>query len=832
MKLSDWLPSVFVEGDGDDIQVTTKKFSQFPEATGDGIQGVGIKDGNNVRFELTTDSVKVNPEPFRSSNGELIGTPEELAGLENQRDVNNFLYGAISDIEAGDIDLDGYATEEWVTEQLEGPTQDEKVAAIEAQIQYRGKMTLDADDKPVWPADQTKDRGGWWAYPKSSTGSGWKYDALQWIFPHYGEVSEGDDEVTKKAAPKYQVGDIIQLQVIENEAGAGTSWRYFDTAPVFVEYKVEEVYYPNTQAGNSNNYYPAYRVSMSGPAHRYAGRLPNEPAGLQGDPSDAWIQWYPTTFAFGADTDLSDCVSKTGGDSMEGPLTIMAKDSSQARATKRVETLGVFSNSSGSALRLGTTRDRVYIGHDDTSFNGPIKIAEIQEKTEDEGILLSNYTVLAEEGTEANHLITKGYVDDLAGSIAAILDFDWSDLGIYTFYRASDFPGSGIIQCKVPGGAPKASSIQQLLVHKTNTDGFTNDIDAVLKAGNILKLGKGQKSDYYKIVVSRVIAPNVELDVEWLRGEDNQLFLNDRISVQEGVAAAIEFPETDLTGYAKEEWVTEQIDDCVKQSDSWDMSLGTTLGVNQLKPLDGGTPFVYYEPTDYNSTHPCGIVNRGMMQNYVGDAIDGIEFPEADLSGYVSKSGDEMTGQLTIKKSNQVALDIVGDNNQSQIKFWSSGAIALERYTGFKDNELITKKYVDDSIAAIPTPPTAAGSLVSTSFGCKYYRLSNSSDFTFYTQDSNNAANSAHSSTKYITIKLPSDFWIIKAGVVPAGRDMGYITITAIGDGKVIFSGQVISVSSGGATFKVDAKKDLWSSGSYGEGTNYLIRMESCFREA
>jgi hypothetical protein len=105
MKLSDWLPSVFVEGDGDDIQVTTKKFSQFPTATGDGIQGVGIKGGNNVKFDLTTDSIKVNPEPFRNARGQFVGTPEELADIENQRDVNNFLYQAINDIEAGEIDI-------------------------------------------------------------------------------------------------------------------------------------------------------------------------------------------------------------------------------------------------------------------------------------------------------------------------------------------------------------------------------------------------------------------------------------------------------------------------------------------------------------------------------------------------------------------------------------------------------------------------------------------------------------------------------------------------------------------------------------------------------
>ena len=105
MKLSDWLPSVFVEGDGDDIQVTTKKFSQFPTASGENIQGVGIKDGNNVKFDLTTDSIKVNPNPFRNAKGQFIGTPEELEALKNQRDVNEFFYNAINDIEMGDVDL-------------------------------------------------------------------------------------------------------------------------------------------------------------------------------------------------------------------------------------------------------------------------------------------------------------------------------------------------------------------------------------------------------------------------------------------------------------------------------------------------------------------------------------------------------------------------------------------------------------------------------------------------------------------------------------------------------------------------------------------------------
>ena len=104
-------------------------------------------------------------------------------------------------------------------------------------------------------------------------------------------------------------------------------------------------------------------------------------------------------------------VKKEGGDDMEGPLVIKAQDPSVGRDTNKVHTLGVFSNSMGSALRLGTTRDRVYVGHDDTAFNGPIKVDEIQEKNADVGVNVSNRLVLGVEGEAENEAVTKGYVD-------------------------------------------------------------------------------------------------------------------------------------------------------------------------------------------------------------------------------------------------------------------------------------------------------------------------------------------------------------------------------------------------------------------------------------
>ena len=74
----------------------------------------------------------------------------------------------------------------------------------------------------------------------------------------------------------------------------------------------------------------------------------------------------------------------------------------------------MFSNTDGSALRLGTTRDRVYVGHNDTSFNGPIKVDEIQEKNVGGGVEFADRVILKTEGVEDDEAVTKKYIDDAA----------------------------------------------------------------------------------------------------------------------------------------------------------------------------------------------------------------------------------------------------------------------------------------------------------------------------------------------------------------------------------------------------------------------------------
>jgi hypothetical protein len=97
-------------------------------------------------------------------------------------------------------------------------------------------------------------------------------------------------------------------------------------------------------------------------------------------------------------------LKKAGGDNMEGPLHVKGH-SGDSRGTSRVKTLGVFSESN-SALRLGTTTDRIYIEDENTKFNGGILVNNIGPKTEDgRGVTLNV------EGTNDKHLITKKYVD-------------------------------------------------------------------------------------------------------------------------------------------------------------------------------------------------------------------------------------------------------------------------------------------------------------------------------------------------------------------------------------------------------------------------------------
>ena len=190
----------------------------------------------------------------------------------------------------------------------------------------------------------------------------------------------------------------VNVAVRENENQIGRTIYFGDTAPTIYDDTVYDgVAYPNEL--NYKFWYDTARLELlilfrdaDGDDSYTPVSIPLESLPEPGVSTETFT--YTTGRLQTAIEDnylaLADRVKKTGGDEMEGPLVMRAQDNSAGRATNKVQTLGVFSNSDGSALRLGTTRDRVYVGHNDLSINGPVKLQEVQEKNVDEGIKVSN----------------------------------------------------------------------------------------------------------------------------------------------------------------------------------------------------------------------------------------------------------------------------------------------------------------------------------------------------------------------------------------------------------------------------------------------------------
>ena len=86
-----------------------------------------------------------------------------------------------------------------------------------------------------------------------------------------------------------------------------------------------------------------------------------------------------------------------------------------------------------------------------------------------------------------------------------------------------------------------------------------------------------------------------------------------------------------------------------------------------------------------------------------------------NLDNYVQKVGDTMNGELIIDRETDYgsALRILGDNpyEEPNLVLWNSGGISTA-YENFKDNELVTKKFVEDKIneaALVAAAPARMG---------------------------------------------------------------------------------------------------------------------------
>ena len=152
--------------------------------------------------------------------------------------------------------------------------------------------------------------------------------------------------------------------------------------------------------------------------------------GSKGDPGARGFSGSQGAPGSDATVNPTDYVQRNiGGDDMQGPFNVKGH-SGDSRSTSRIQALGLFSGSSSSALRLGTTGDRVYIDSENTQFNGGIMVNNIGPKTQDgRGVTLNI------EGTNDKHLVTKSYVDSKladgggGGDYVSTVDGEQSMLG-------------------------------------------------------------------------------------------------------------------------------------------------------------------------------------------------------------------------------------------------------------------------------------------------------------------------------------------------------------------------------------------------------------------
>jgi hypothetical protein len=82
------------------------------------------------------------------------------------------------------------------------------------------------------------------------------------------------------------------------------------------------------------------------------------------------------------------------------------------------------------------------------------------------------------------------------------------------------------------------------------------------------------------------------------------------------------------------------------------------------------------------------------------------------LDKKVSKTGDTMTGELKVHQTASEAITVTKDGTTDTFVVWSSGAVVADQVkvvqtTPLNEDNLTSRKYVDDSIAAIP--PSSGG---------------------------------------------------------------------------------------------------------------------------
>ena len=373
---------------------------------------------------------------------------------------------------------------------------------------------------------------------------------------------------------------------------------------------------------------------------------------------------------------LSGYVSKTGGDSMEGPLVMQAQDPANGRDTNRVHTLGIYSNSDGSALRLGTTRDRVYIGHDDTSFNGPVKIGQLQEKDAGQGISVTSTLFV-----DANGVVKRPIASGSAGD--GFVFHGRPEGGTLTQTNEkllSVFHNSGTDSDAVNyiGKTSNANNIQNRKAVLAITDPIQGEVDQ--NKQDIISLFQEINA------LSKPLAGGKYTGISSTSVGSGQFHLNTGSYATSG-PAQLTFNEYDEDG-VKRSWADVDPGDYIVLQSRASANYGVYVVASVTQA--GNRYVVVGDQVEGKGNH----IGSTLVKIY-NLAASGLDLAELDQRYLRKDFPQTTTGQLKFQITTGTCLQSHDDTWQ----IWRDGTFVTAR-TSFSSNHLVTQSYVSSNFAS------------------------------------------------------------------------------------------------------------------------------------
>ena len=495
------------------------------------------------------------------------------------------------------------------------------------------------------------------------------------------------------------------------------------------------------------------------------------------------------------DPDLSDYVSKTGGDEMQGPFRITTNPEIEgSRNSRKIEVLNINSGTENSSLNLGAKNTSVYIGADQTTFIKPILVDDIGEKNEGHNVNFLNTTTApraevktGERASEAVMLL-EGHRTGTSNPAARITMSNNENANAYGSLSWKGINGQGWFEFNkdvdLSGHGLHSVTRVRLNGDKAICDGSTERI----KVGGKVEIKRvGANTDGFKIE-GRVNGNNTAgLLVAYHNSGDTDDAVNylGKQEADENLATVgyvksqigkIEIPEPDLDGY-------------LPLDGSEAMTGALTAPRVSIKTPDYGDGVLLVEGKRDNSSAVSARVT--FSNRYNSNAYGSIQW-------YASSS------------------------NNGYFKFTDRVKLAEE---GTADNDLVTKAYVDSKSGG----SKSLGSLA-TYKGRLLYQTNGGINNQFYFTDQYGAATTAQSQSKFLYWNIPNSCWVKKLtgnGV----RDLGEVLIYNT-SGTIMWTGSIITVQDPSTTtkIKIDTER-LYGTNAWNNGSWYMVELIMAFRE-